>query len=127
MTMTDRRELDPEGGLDAFFDAARAHPPAPSDAFLERVMADAVAVDAARGQSVAPANPRRGLRDLLSSIGGWPALAGLATATMAGLWIGYAAPDIGSLAFGTGTLAEDGTYDIGGLLPGYVPTDDWSG
>jgi hypothetical protein len=125
--MTDRREFDGEGGLDAFFDAARAQPPMPSDAFLARVMADATAEDAARRQPAAPPKQRRGLRDRLHAIGGWPALAGLATATVAGLWIGYAVPDIGGLALGTGTLAEDDVYDIGGLLPGYVPTDGWSG
>lgn len=129
--MTEGRDIDGERDLDAFFDAARAHPPAPSEAFLARVVVDAAAVDAARKQSEAHSNPRLGLRDRLrgrlQSIGGWPALAGLATATVTGLWIGYAAPDLGGLAFGAGSLAEDGAYDLGGLLPGYAPTDDWSG
>lgn len=129
--MTERRDIGSERDLDALFEAARAHSPAPSEAFLARVVADAAAVDAARRQSAAQAaaqpGARRGLRDRLQAIGGWPALAGLATATVAGLWIGYAAPDIGGLAFGTGGLADAGAYDIGGLLPGYVPTDDWNG
>jgi hypothetical protein len=61
----------------------------------------------------------------LAAIGGWPAAAGLATATVAGLWIGYAQPDLGAVTLGTG--ADEVVYDIGGLLPGYVATDDWNG
>lgn len=139
--MTDRRNIDGEGAangrLDAFLDAARAHPPAPSEAFLARVAADAAMVDAARARSalatgqaaatVAAPAPRRGLQDILRAIGGWPALAGLATATVAGLWIGYAAPDLGGLALVADSAAAEGVYDLGGLLPEYVPTDDWSG
>jgi hypothetical protein len=75
--------------LDAFFDAARRTPPAPTDALLTRVMADAASVQAAARR---PAPRRRALPRLRDVLGGWPAMAGLATAALAGLWSGTALP-----------------------------------
>jgi hypothetical protein len=126
MTMTDRHETDGEAALDALFGAARKAHPEPSAALLARIAADAEAVAADRARQ-AVARPARGgaLRGWLSALGGWPAVAGLATATVAGVWIGYAQPDLGSVML-IGT-ADEGAYDIGGLLPGYVADDDWSG
>lgn len=49
-------------------------------------------------------------------------MAGLAAATVAGVWIGYAAPDLAPI---TTDMSSDG-YDLGSLLPGYVIRDDWS-
>lgn len=75
--------------LETYFDAARRTAPAPSEAMLARVLADAETVRTA-AQARRPGTARRArFRDLL---GGWPAMAGLATATLAGLWIGAALP-----------------------------------
>ena len=77
------------------FDAARREPPAPSEALLARVMADAAreqaAQAAARARSVrgSPA----GWRGVVAALGGWPAMGSLAAAGIAGVWLGFAQPD----------------------------------
>lgn len=92
--MSDDRQTETprDDGLEAFFAAARADAPTPSDDLVARILADA---DAVHPAPVALA-PRRSAspawRDVLRGIGGWPALAGLATATVAGLWIGVQPP-----------------------------------
>ena len=50
-----------------------------------------VAADAARAVPKPPSAIRT-RPGFLASLGGWPALAGFATATLAGVWIGAAAP-----------------------------------
>ena len=105
MTMTER---DP---LDDFFEAGRADRAAPDPALMARILADAEAVAAARA---APGPRREGrLSAVLRGIGGWPALAGLATATAAGVWIGIAMPDV------TSPFVAGAGYDLNDLLPGY--------
>ncbi|MGI1663541.1 dihydroorotate dehydrogenase [Palleronia sp. KMU-117] len=136
--MTDRPQNEGAPGpdaadLDHFFAAARAQRPEPGVDLLARIAAEAEATAAARarpGPASARANGRQGrsgvwLGDWLAAIGGWPAVAGLATATVAGLWIGYAQPHLGAMTLGTGT--DEATYDLGGLLPGYVAADEWNG
>lgn len=63
-------------------------------ALLNRVMADAEQVSAAR---IAPAprpRPAGGFwTEILGAIGGWGAVAGLSTATLTGVWLGFAPPD----------------------------------
>ncbi|MBV1867384.1 MAG: hypothetical protein KUG69_05700 [Marinosulfonomonas sp.] len=89
--MTDRIDLQ-ESELDALFSAAADATPLPSSTLLERVSADAEAEIA----NVAVARPARGaglFARFVSLIGGWPTAAGLATATVAGIWIGYAVPE----------------------------------
>ena len=79
--------------LYGFFDAAKATPPAPSDALMARVLQDAVA---AQPIPDAPLRARVSAsslwRDFLRAVGGWPAMAGLASAAVAGLWLGVAPP-----------------------------------
>lgn len=105
MVMTER---DP---LDDFFEAGRADAPMPDAALMARVLADADAQTAARAAS---AQPRESwLRAVLRGLGGWPTVAGLATATAAGVWIGVALPDV------TSTFVGGGGYDLNDLLPGY--------
>lgn len=72
--------------------------PQVSDDFMARVLADAAAL-----QPVAYALPARQNRwaNLLDVIGGWPALSGLATAGIVGVWMGAAPP------IGLETLAAD--------------------
>lgn len=80
-------------GLDAFFAAARTEEPALPDALMARILADAAMVQAARPP--APVAPRRrgSLWHTLSlAIGGRGAVAGLLSATLAGLWLGFSPP-----------------------------------
>ncbi|MBI1219741.1 MAG: dihydroorotate dehydrogenase [Rhodobacteraceae bacterium] len=83
-------------GLDAFFEAGQAEAPALSDALLARIVADAAAVQAAALQAAKPApvaRRRPGLWHTLSAaIGGRGAVAGLLSATLAGLWLGFSPP-----------------------------------
>lgn len=90
-----------EIGLEAFFAAARRAAPAPSEALMARVLADAEetlprpAADTAADRTAPSARPGprvTGLRGLLGTFGGWGGLGGLATAALAGLWFGYAGP-----------------------------------
>lgn len=91
-------------GLDDLFAAAQAVPRLPSDALMARVLADAMAEQPRAGSTVAnapaPGPRRRGpgrtavrvWQRLIWALGGAGALAGMGTATMAGLYIGFAQP-----------------------------------
>lgn len=91
-----------EDDLDSLFAAARDDRPAPPAALTARVLADAadwagpVAVVPAAPTPAAPtpAAPHRPspLAALVRLFGGSGALAGMATATVAGFWIGFAQP-----------------------------------
>ncbi|MCA0271379.1 MAG: hypothetical protein LCH69_04845 [Proteobacteria bacterium] len=86
-------EDDPnDRGLEAFFAAGRDRAPAPSDALMARVLADAEAemVRPAEVAVLRPAARPSRLAAAIASIGGWAGLGGLATATAAGVWIGFA-------------------------------------
>lgn len=77
--------------LEAFFKAERDTVFEPSPDLLARVLSDAEAIQAA--PAMAPEPARGGFfKEIFSGIGGWPSLAGLATATVAGLWIGISPP-----------------------------------
>jgi hypothetical protein len=79
--------------LDDLFGTLAQRGPLPSEALMARVLADAAALQprAAPMQRAAP--PRGGVwAVLLAALGGRGALAGLATATLAGVWIGFAQP-----------------------------------
>ncbi|MCV2881393.1 dihydroorotate dehydrogenase [Actibacterium sp. XHP0104] len=90
MTMADERMTDTDE-LELLFAAARDAAPVPSDGLLARVLADAEAEQARPAPALI--RPEGGLlARAMRQIGGWPALAGLATATLAGVWIGYAQP-----------------------------------
>ena len=123
MSKSDKTMLS-DTALDEIFAAGRDATPTPSDAVLARILADAEGVLDARA---APA-PRRGVDDrpglwarILSGLGGWPAVAGMATATVAGVWLGFASPDqLNELA--GGLLLPDASgltsYDLEDILPG---------
>jgi len=114
--MTDPRELD-EAGLDALFASARGAAARPSDDFLARLVmtAEAMQPTPARAAAPEPAAPRRGWLGLL---GGWPALSGMAAATVAGFWIGVAPPaGLTTLAAEwTGQTVDVGLYGEDDLL-----------
>lgn len=74
--------------LDDLFAAARATGPQPAPALMARILADAAAAQ----PRVRAARPRFRLGALISALGGVSALAGMATAAVAGLWIGLAPP-----------------------------------
>lgn len=84
------RDVD---NLDVFFDAARRQAADPSPDLMQRVMDDALALQqAASVIAPEPAAAPGLLRQLLTAIGGWPAVAGLATASVTGIWIGVNPP-----------------------------------
>ncbi len=57
------------------------------------------------------------LGELLAAIGGWRAVSGLASATVAGVWIGFAG--VGNLSLTTVDLLSGGeTLAVLNLLPG---------
>ncbi|MFN4153122.1 MAG: dihydroorotate dehydrogenase [Paracoccaceae bacterium] len=112
--MKTQNDMTPEAGLDALFAQAQAHPPLPDADFMARVMADARALQP-RAPRRAPVRPGLWAR-LAAALGGAIAVAGLGTAAMAGLVIGYVQPDpmvsfAGSIGFGV-TESLD-------LLPGF--------
>lgn len=100
--MAERKE---NTGLDAFFAAASDEPPMPSGDLMARIEAQALAE-----------MPRAGLRvaepgiwtQLLQALGGWPAMAGLAAACVAGVWIGAVSPEGLSSVLSTTEAALDG-------------------
>ena len=120
MSKTDKTTLS-DAELDDIFAAGRATALDPSDALLARVLADAEGEIESRA---APAPRRRARRSawtrIVSGLGGWPAVAGMATATIAGAWLGFASPDqLNELAGGM-LLPDAGgltSYDVEDILP----------
>jgi len=114
MTMAET-ERDEELGV--FFDAAKAAPEPVSDALMARVLNDALAVQAGAAVDHATATDnaadrgRPGLfAGLLAALGGWPAVAGLATAAVTGIWIGFS-PALGVGDAMTSALGAGETSD----------------
>ncbi|HHS94495.1 MAG TPA: dihydroorotate dehydrogenase [Rhodobacterales bacterium] len=127
MSKTDHDQLDGGAELEVFFAAARAEAPAIGPNLAARIMADAQAELAARAagaQSSLGQGRRRGgfVEALRAAFGGWPALAGMVTATLASVWFGFAAPDqVNTLAGGllwsdTASSATSG-YTLDDLVP----------
>ncbi|SFC70190.1 hypothetical protein [Tropicimonas isoalkanivorans] len=104
--------------LEAFFTAARDETAPPSPQLLSRVLADAYALQETTAVTVPrPAPVRRpAWRHIVDAIGGWPAVAGLATAAAVGIWIGYNPPNS---VEGLTSQVFDGGYDLtmGSSLP----------
>ena len=117
-------------GLDAFFDAARRDAPPLSPEALARMTTQALEVQAGLVAPPPPAETRPGLiAQIMAAIGGWPAMASLATAGIAGLWIG-AVPPAGLVNFAVtigaiSSTAEQDSYLVD-PLPGYTLTLDLS-
>lgn len=100
--------------LDAFFAAGRGAAPVADAELLARVLADAerVRIDittASRRQADTPSRQR-----WFALLGGWQGITGLATATVAGLWLGIAMPDAvrGLAAQALPEAAESTTIDL---------------
>lgn len=89
--MTDQN--NPTGAeIDALLAELAAAEPEPGQALLNRMMADAEAVSAVQFAPVPKSRPSV-WSEILAAIGGWGAVAGLSTATFAGVWLGIAPPD----------------------------------
>lgn len=101
--MTDASEKpDP---LETDFAALKAQTSPPGDDLMARVVADAQAEQTAfMAPPVVARQPAR-VR-FMALIGGWPSMAGLATAGLAGIWIGMAQPAL--LVSGTEALFSGG-------------------
>ena len=111
--------------LDDLLATARNQRPAVSGDLMSRVLADAAAAQAMPGEQPLPG--RRSLwAQLLDTIGGWPALGGLAAATIAGFWVGAMPPsavtDITAGLFGdtltVSLTATEEIWEIGDLSDG---------
>ncbi len=109
--------------LDDLFAAARTHAPVPADALMARVLADAMA-EQPRPRAVPVAAIRRvGMVARLAGVfGGAGALAGMGTAAVAGLLIGYVQPSglgvLGDAVLGAPVETVELVPDVGSLLAG---------
>lgn len=96
--------------LDDLLGLAARRPALPSEALMERVLADALALQpqAAGFRPAAPA-PRPGVLARLAGVfGGAPALAGLGTVAVMGLALGYYSP--ATLDYLTGTSVDTAEF-----------------
>lgn len=93
---------DKDFELESYFAAERDVKSQPSVELMARIMADAQTHSPAAQVAQTPQptmrptmrpTVRRGVfAGLLDAVGGWPSLAGMATATVAGVWIGFSQP-----------------------------------
>ncbi len=100
------REIDKgDGELDRLFDLARAVAPPVSDDLMARIMADADAAVVPMPDVATSAPEQGGWRGWVAAIGGWPAMGGLALATVVGVAIGIS-PPAGLTSITSGFLGE---------------------
>lgn len=79
--------------LDALFSAEKEASLEPSPEFLARIIDDAVQVQSEfQSGAVEPVASNSFWQALVAAVGGWATVAGLATATVAGVWIGMSPP-----------------------------------
>jgi hypothetical protein len=104
--------------LDDLFAMARDAAPRPSASLMARVLDDALAHQPEPAPALLRQAPRRSLWAVLSTaFGGAVGFAGLASATLAGLWIGFAQPaPVSGL---TGALWSDTPMDSVELMPSF--------
>jgi len=116
MKMAEKKPLE-DTELEAFFAAARSLGPTPSADLVGRVLADARAENAPPER--VPELRKGWLGVALAMIGGWPAVAGLATAAVTGLTIGLASSDTLDTLSNGYLATADGTFELEDLLPSY--------
>lgn len=117
MAMTNKKSQE-DKLLNDVFNAASGDPEMqPDPAFLARMSEMAAAEARLLGQRH-PVPPQNMAGRLLEAIGGWIAVAGLATATVAGVWIGAVQPDA-FISFSVEDVETVEFYELGDLLPGY--------
>lgn len=127
---------DTDNGLDLFLAAARDAAPEPSAALMARVLADAEALQPSPRPQVEAAPPGRPAHrvyrrqgwparlwqrlagGLTAALGGAGAVAGLATAALAGVWIGFAQPlPVATLIVTSGAgTASEAEFDLADLF-----------
>ena len=91
--------------LDDLLALAAANRPAPDEALLDRVLADALAVQPERVTPPPPVGSRFGLLERLSlAFGGGAVLAGVTSTLLLGMMVGYLSP--ATLDYLTGGSAE---------------------
>ncbi len=113
-----------EDMLDDIFAQARAATPAPSDDLMARVLTDAE--DVQPGNLLGAAQRPSLWSRMSDAIGGWPAVSGLAAATVAGVWVGIAPPaqveDLTASFIGDeisiNLFSTDLAFDAGELIDG---------
>ncbi|WP_460274946.1 hypothetical protein [Celeribacter sp. ULVN23_4] len=135
----DKRTVElSERALDALFMEARHDAMLPSGGLMDRILADAETMidtrEAAETARLAALRAQSGSKQrhpliaaMVAALGGWRAVAGLATAGVAGLVIGLGAPSaVTSLATGTYTVDTVSSYDtatseygIDALMPSF--------
>ncbi len=106
-------EIKPDDvDLDGLFDDARVARPIPTENLMARIAADAALHQPSPSQldRQAPGAFSR----LLETLGGWPTIGGLVTATIAGVYIGFVQPE---LVIDTVTASEDGAFVSADLWP----------
>ncbi len=101
--------------LDALFDLAARHRPTPSSALMDRVLADALELQPASQPLAPPPMRKAGLLSRLAGLfGGPPVLAGVCSAALAGVALGYLDPTTMDLLTGgiAGGLTGSETLDL---------------
>jgi len=107
--------MESEKDLDAMFAAASLQRAVPSDGLMERILADAAALQLRVGVA-APVPVRRGFLATVSDwLGGSASLAAVSAAALAGLFFGIAQPS--PVQAFTALVAGDTTIDSLDLLP----------
>jgi len=122
MTMTNLND----DMLDDVFAQARSTQPVPDDGLMARVLADAGQVQAGFTPTETASQPAGLWARILDTLGGWPAVGSLATATVAGVWIGVAPPQ--SVSDATAAILGDevsvsiapfdSTFEFGAIADG---------
>ena len=108
--------------LDDLFAEARAQRAEPSPELMARVLEDALAEQSAQAARAAPTVSIGWFRGFLTSLGGLPGVAGLATAAAAGVMIGYSPPEaLGTFDFGMLSQQEAPTLEV----DDFVALDDF--
>ncbi|MGL4236487.1 dihydroorotate dehydrogenase [Tabrizicola sp.] len=96
--------------LDRLLAAAAREAPTPSPALMDRVLADAIALQPqASAPRPASVSPKAGvIARLAAAFGGPPALAGLCSAAILGVAVGYLSPT--TFDYLTGTTADTAEF-----------------
>lgn len=119
--------------LEDLFATARREPVELPQALQAAMLAEAADIQSARKAELAPTAatiagaarqaPISLWRQFLAAVGGWPALGGLAAASLCGLWIGLAPPDFlpdpveSYASYTSGSqLTADLQYDVSFLI-----------
>ena len=119
--MTDKDNLS-ETEIDDMLARAGDVQAVASGDLLARIVADADAVADQRDVAGTPGRaPQQSgvFARLTAALGGWPAIAGLTTATVAGIWIGYVSPDTLS-AIAEGYISIGASDRLGDFMPAFT-------